>query len=200
MIASRIVMVALLAAVVVGVGVAAFALSPYLASGSSTTTSHTTQTSTSTTTDISTTTTEFTTSTTASFTYTSSVVKIDSILAFESTSSNGTKYLSFQVTFHNIGPSTVYVAAGCGSPLSSSSGTPSVVGKLGPTMRCLCATQLAPLAPGEGHTSIDPGCWSGYSYVLLKPGSATMHFTLSWGDEMGNGSGSTDMTANFSFA
>lgn len=155
--------------------------STYIATYSATPTAYTSTTSTSVSsqTGSSTNTYSVSTSTGPTGTYSYSPNPDIEVLSVSAVVSNG-KSVTFAVQFRNTGTGTIYVEGGGGSSLDSSiiSGG-NVVAKL-QQPRCLIATALISVAPGEDHASSTPGCWSGYYYALVQPGTVDVELTLSW--------------------
>ncbi|MDG6988538.1 MAG: hypothetical protein JRN21_04345 [Nitrososphaerota archaeon] len=144
------------------------------------------------------------TSVVGSFSAPSSVpVKVDSVVADVYQGSAG-ETVAFYVGFENVGPSAIYTVTGCGSSLTAA--VPAGSGVLeqqdaGP--RCLCAEAPAPVAPGQSGTAATPGCWSGYQFDLVGPGTVTVTLTLAWGYGEGGASSlndTTTVTAQFTFS
>lgn len=137
------------------------------------------------------------------YTYTSSSqVKILSVAAQVSGSQGSTQVLVFKVQFENIGSGKIYVQGGGGSSLTASITSGEAVLKQVNGPRCEMVTALVPLNPGENWTSVTPGCWSGYYYQLLGPGTIQVELTLSWysGEGPGGNAGSTVITAQFTLS
>ena len=164
-------------------------LQPSTTSGSSTTITSTT----------------FTTcTTTGSFSYSpNNPVKIDDVRATVIQGTGSERTVTFTVLFENTGTSPVYVVSGCGSALTASLPANSpVLQKVSSGPVCECAEFIAAINPGQNHTSVTPGCWSGYHFKLVQPGTVTVNFTLFWGT---NGqsfqqSNSTTISATFTFS
>jgi hypothetical protein len=133
----------------------------------------------------------------------SSPVRIESVQAVTAPDSHGNTTVTFEVLFQNIGSAPVYVMGGCGGGLSASVvGASSVIQKVQGGPLCDCAAIILTLGQGQNHTSITPGCWSGYAFHLLSPGTVSVNMTLAWstdGQSLG-GSNSTSIQATFSFA
>jgi hypothetical protein len=130
-------------------------------------------------------------------------VKIDSVKAVMNQGQNGDTRVTFQVLFENIGSSPVYVAGGCGSGLNSTIPANSpIIQKVQGGPLCLCAQFIMPINPGQNHTTITPGCWSGYYYKLVQAGTVDVNFTLYWGSngESYTQSNSTSISAKFTLA
>ena len=130
-------------------------------------------------------------------------VKIDSVRALVYQGANGDKLVTFRVLFENVGASPFYVISGCGSGLTATLPANSVVvQKVSGGPLCACAEFIAPVNPGQNHTSITPGCWSGYYYKLVQPGTVNVNFTLNWGTDGQNfqQSNSTTISATFTFS
>ena len=134
-----------------------------------------------------------------SFTYSPTYpVVVESVQAVLTTDQNGVTLVTFKVLFENDGSSAIYIIGGCGSGLTSSTTNSSVIQKVAAGPLCLCPALIMQLPPGQNHTSTNPGCWSGYSYRLLKPGSATVELVQSWSGS--TSSNSTAIEASFNFA
>jgi hypothetical protein len=129
-------------------------------------------------------------------------VKIVSVKATTSQGSGGVKLVTFSVMFQNVGSSPVYVIGGCGSGLYATLPANSpVIQKVSGGPVCMCAEYIAPINPGQNHTSVTTGCWSGYYYKLVQPGTVAVNFTLNWGMDGQNyqQSNSTSISATFTF-
>lgn len=141
-------------------------------------------------------------SSTINGTYTTSQsaqVRVDYVRALVYTDQTGQSTLRFQVGFTNVGASDIYVAAGCGSSLSSTikSGA-GVVRTVEGSPRCLCAEYLSSVPVGQSQVAVDPGCWSGYSYQVVEGGQISAKLTLSWyGSTQYGSQGQVTITANF---
>ncbi len=110
-----------------------------------------------------------------------SPVKIESVQAVTAEDSHGNTTVTFQVLFGNTGSAPVYVIGGCGGGLSSSIvGNSTVIQRVPGGPLCDCPAIILTLNEGQNHTSVNPGCWSGYAYYLLSPGTVTMDVTLQW--------------------
>lgn len=133
-----------------------------------------------------------------SFTYTPSApVRIDSVAA---TVYGQGSDVAFSVTYENVGSSSVYYVAGCGSSLVATVPPGSgVLQKVSSGPVCLCAEAIMPLAPGDNRTATTPGCWSGYHFELLGPGTVQVELTLYWGQSQGSQQDTTNATATFTF-
>jgi hypothetical protein len=132
----------------------------------------------------------------SSYTYSPTTpLKIVSVQAFTSQSGSGNQTLSFSVEFENIGSSTIYVTSGGGSSLSANiiSGPVSTVHDIA---KCEIVSVMVPVGIGDNFTQSTPGCWSGYTYQLLQPGTVQVEFTLSW-SSASSGGGVTEITAEF---
>ncbi len=194
---SVLMVVGILALVGAGLYVPLILLQPSTTNGSTTCTTRNATTSVSTTT--------FWQSTTlGSFSYSpDKPIKIDAVQAMIYQGTSGDKFVTFSVLFENVGNSPVYIISGCGSGLTATLPANSViVQKVSGGPVCACAEFIAPVNPGQNHTSITPGCWSGYYYKLAKPGTVGVNFTLNWGS---NGqdfqqSNSTTISATFTFS
>ena len=67
--------------------------------------------------------------------------------------------------------------------------------------RCEIAVSMGPVNPGEDWTATTPGCWSGYHYQLISPGTIGVQMTLTWsGGTTGGASGSVEIYADFSLS
>ena len=133
-----------------------------------------------------------------SFSYApSGPVKVDSVADAKSEVS-GRDTVSFEVNYENAGSSDVYYVAGCGSNLVASPPVgSSVLQKTQDGPRCLCAEAVMPLAPGSNRTAFTPGCWSGYDFVLMHPGTVQVDLSIYWGPTQGRRG--TNVTATFAF-
>ncbi len=131
----------------------------------------------------------------------SSPVKVLSVEAIISTSQNGSESIGFRVTFQNSGTAPIYLAGGCGSCLSSTVPTDSqIIMKVTGGPRCYCATMLVGVDPGQNYTATSPGCWSGFRYQLMQPGTVLVHFDIAWSSSADSSqSGDTAIAANFTF-
>ena len=108
--------------------------------------------------------------------------------------------MSIDVAYQNVGASDIYTVQGCGSSLTASIPSGSDVIQETPTVRCLCDEAPAPVAPGDYRTATTPGCWSGYQFDLVHPGTVQVQLTLSWGYDQGfQQRGTTNITATFTF-
>ncbi len=107
----------------------------------------------------------------------------------------GKVHLTLQVLFKNAGGAQFYVIKGCGSSLSATIESTSVITEnTGP--RCLCAEFIVPLSPADSTSASTPGCWSGVSYLVVHPGTISVNLTLSyWGGENLQSPGSTSIHA-----
>ena len=199
----------LLSAVIVVVLVAAIYIPAPAQSSSASSSSSTATTTSSCTTSDSTTTSTSTSSATSNviygqFSYTqASSVKIVSVEATAAEDSYGNTTVAFQVLFENVGVAPIYVLGGCGGGLSATIvGSSSVLRQVSGGSLCDCAAIILTLVQGQNHTSVTPGCWSGYAYHLLSPGSVTMNMTLQWstnGQSL-EGTNSTSIQAEFAFS
>ena len=202
---------ALALGVLVAIGIGAFApmilqtptTTGTTSSSYTTTSTHcTTSQSTSSTTTTVTATSTSATSTVGSYTYSpSSPVKVTFVQATTYQDGNRST-VSFAVSFENVGSYTVYTAAGCGSGLTASLAPGSqVLEKVASGPVCLCAEIMAPVDPGQNRTATTPGCWSGYQFLLVHPGTVQVDFVLSWSSRQANPvATSTNVTAWFTFA
>ncbi|MDA4121935.1 MAG: hypothetical protein OK456_01995 [Thaumarchaeota archaeon] len=141
--------------------------------------------------------------TSGSFTYSpAGPVKIDSVQA-TTAQEDGVTRVTFQVLFENTGTSPIYVLAGCSGGLSSSiPANSSVIKQTTGGPLCDCAAVILALDDGQNHTSISPGCWSGYYYDLVGSGTVEANFTLNWSADQQDavsGTNSTTIYAHFTF-
>jgi hypothetical protein len=130
-----------------------------------------------------------------SFTYTSSSqVKI---LYVAATVSSGV--IGFSVQFENVGSGAIYVLSGGGSSLNATitSGASNIRQVSSP--RCEIVEALLPVNPGETWSAHAPGCWSGYYYQVLGPGTIQVQMTLTWSGGTSQGGGSDSLTINAEF-
>ncbi len=126
-------------------------------------------------------------------------VKIDYVHAILTPSAYGWKRVSFVVNFTNTGLSPIYVVAGCGSPLTSyATSGGAIVQRVQGGPRCLCAEGLTSMQQDTSSTAIDPGCWSGYSYMLMGSGTFYARINLFWSSSNQFGQGS-NVTIDASF-
>ena len=95
-------------------------------------------------------------------------------------SQSGDETVTFWVKFENIGSSniTLVEAAGSGLNATITSGNSILSEVAGP--RCEIVVALAPVSPGSSQTTFTPGCWSGYHFLLLGPGTIGADLTLTW--------------------
>lgn len=137
------------------------------------------------------------------FTYSPiSPVEIDAVTATTTVQPSGETYVTFQVLFTNAGSSPISVLGGCGGGLSSSiQGNSTVLRKISGGPLCDCAAIILVLEDGQNHTSVNPGCWSGYNYELIGHGAVSVNMTLQWstGSQGFGGNGSTFIQAEFDF-
>ena len=155
-----------------------------------------------------------TSTTTTSFTTTSSTVSTTSASSFSfspsapiqvlSVSAQTTKddatgkvYLTLSAAYKNIGSEAVYVTRGCGSSLTATISSTSVIAE-NQGVRCLCAEFIAALNPGESGSALTPGCWSGVIYQVVHPGTIAVEMTLSyWNGQNQQNPGKTTIQASF---
>jgi len=155
-----------------------------------------------------------TSTTTTSFTTTSSTISTTSASSFSfspsapiqvlSVSAQTTKddatgkvYLTLSAAYKNIGSEAVYVTRGCGSSLSATISSSSVIAE-NQGVRCLCAEFIAALNPGESGSALTPGCWSGVTYQVVHPGTIAVEMTLSyWNGQNQQNPGKTTIQASF---
>ncbi|MGA2200021.1 MAG: hypothetical protein ABSG45_08800 [Nitrososphaerales archaeon] len=131
-----------------------------------------------------------------------SPVKIESVQAVTAKDSHGNTSVTFQVLFENTGSTPIYVIGGCGGGLSSSIvGNSMVIQRVPGGPLCDCPAIILTLNDGQNHTSVNPGCWSGYAYHLLSPGTVTMNMTLQWSSSVQGleSTNSTSIQVGFTF-
>jgi hypothetical protein len=142
--------------------------------------------------------------TNAQFSYSpTSPVQIQSLQALTTRDSSGNDVVTFQVLFENAGGAPIYVMGGCGGGFSSSIvRNSSVIQQVSGGPLCDCAAIILTLDQGQNHTSVTPGCWSGYGYRLLSSGTVTMNMTVRWSTNAHDflGTNSTSIQAEFVFA
>lgn len=126
-----------------------------------------------------------------------SPILVQSVDAVTTRTQNGYAYVTFAATFENIGNYPIYVVGGCGSGLSSSISDSSVIRKISSGPLCACADFVMELEHGQDHTSTTPGCWSGYDYELIQPGTVTVNLTQYWSSGSSLGVNSTSIVAEF---
>ena len=129
-------------------------------------------------------------------------MKVDWVQAVTSKDSAGDTIVTFQVLFGNAGMAPVYVVGGCGGGLSASVvGSPTAIQQVSGGPLCDCAAAILTINEGQNHTSVTPGCWSGYSYRLVSPGTLLINMTLRWSIDPQNfaGTNSTSIQAVFVF-
>jgi hypothetical protein len=132
----------------------------------------------------------------------STPLKILSVWAVVAATQNGERYITFYMEFENVVTSAVYIVGGCGSGVDLYAFTnSSVLQKIPGGPLCLCPEFIMPLSYGQKHTSITPGCWSGYAIKLLGSGKATVNFVQYWsnGSSGAQNKDSTIITASFTF-
>jgi hypothetical protein len=130
-------------------------------------------------------------------------VKVESVQAITAKDLHGNTTVTLQVLFENVGIAPIYVVGGCGGGLSASIvGNSSVLRQVPGGPLCDCAAIILTLSEGQNHTSITPGCWSGYAYHLMSSGMVTMNMTLEWSTNAQSlvGTDSTSIQAEFTFA
>jgi len=130
----------------------------------------------------------------------SSQVKVLSVQALTSGSQTGDGTVTFEVTYENIGSSAIYVLEGGGSNLNATVLSGSSLIQQVKSPQCEIAVALVPLSPGAEATALTPGCWSGFHFQLLQPGTIQVLMTLGWSNGTGKGSGSVKITAEFSLS
>jgi hypothetical protein len=123
----------------------------------------------------------------------SSQVKVLSVSATVA----GDSTIRFSAQFQNIGSAIINVVTGGESSLNSTitAGAANVKVVNGP--RCEIAEAMSPVSPGGEWTAVTPGCWSGYRYELLSPGTIGVQLTLTWAGGTG---GSLEIYAEFSLS
>lgn len=115
---------------------------------------------------------------------------------------NGDTFLTFVVSYENIGSYPVYVITGCGSALEAKNTNGSVIQKVPAGPRCLCAEVMKQLSPNGNQNSSDPGCWSSYGYKLIQQSGGTtvaVELVLHWTSSAGSPNSNTTIRANFVF-
>ena len=133
----------------------------------------------------------------SSYSYTaSSQVKVLSVAALTSRGQQGDATVTFVVTYENIWSSDIYILQGGGSNLNVTIASGSSILQTVTGPRCMIAVAMTPLAPGDQATAVTPGCWSGFHYQLLQPGSIEVLMTLGWSNATNQG-GSLEITADF---
>ena len=129
-----------------------------------------------------------------------SPVRVDYVRANVYSGQNGAKTLRFELGFTNVGNHTIYLIRGCGSSLNSTitSGN-GVIRTNTDVVRCLCAEGPSGVDPGTSQAAVTPGCWSGYSYEVVRSGTFTAQLTLGWSANStpGSQSGYVTVVANF---
>jgi hypothetical protein len=121
------------------------------------------------------------------FSYTpSSQVKVVSIDA-SVFSSQGSQLVVFSGEFENTGSGTIQVIGGGGSSLNVTTlGGSSILSQVS-SPKCDIAAAMGSISPGQEWTATTPGCWSGFHYLLLGPGTIEVQLSLSWGGTSGPG-------------
>jgi len=137
-----------------------------------------------------------------SYSYTaSSQVRILSVEATVSGSQQGESAVSFWVRYENIGNSDIYVVEGDGSGLNATITSGASLIKEFAGARCMIVVVVGPLSPGSNQTAFTPGCWSGYQFELLEPGTIGVQLTLSWSTGLSQGEkGSITINAEFALS
>jgi hypothetical protein len=110
--------------------------------------------------------------------------------------------VTFAVTYENIGSADIYTIAGCGSSLVATlpAGT-DVLKRVTGGPLCLCAEAMTPVPPGGNRTSVTPGCWTAYKFLLVHPGTMEVYLTLYWGlSQTFQHEDMTNITASFTFS
>jgi hypothetical protein len=167
---------------------------------SSLTTTTTSSTSSSASTSSSTSTTQSQTNGSSYSSSASSQVKILSVEAMVSGETSGDSSVTFSVTYQNIGSGDIYVLEGGGSNLNVTIVSGASIIQQVSSPRCEIMVAMTPLAPGASATAVTPGCWSGFHYQLLQPGTVQVQLALGWSNGVGSGGGSTVITAEFSLS
>ena len=137
-----------------------------------------------------------------SYSYTaSSQVRILSVEATVSGSQQGESAVSFWVRYENIGNSDIYVVEGDGSGLNATITSGASLIKEFAGARCMIVVVVGPLSPGSNQTAFTPGCWSGYQFELLEPGTIGVQLTLSWSTSLSQGEkGAITINAEFALS
>jgi hypothetical protein len=129
-----------------------------------------------------------------------SPLRVDYVRANVYSGQNGVRTLQFELGYTNVGNQTVYLIRGCGSSLNSTitSGNGVIKTNSG-VVRCLCAEGPSGVDSGTSQTAVTPGCWSGYSYEVVHPGTFNAQLTLGWSADgtPGSQSGYVTVVANF---
>jgi hypothetical protein len=132
----------------------------------------------------------------------SSQVSVLSVAATVSGTQAGQETVSFSVQFQNVGSGTIDVLSGGGSSLSATitPGQSVIQQTTGP--KCEIAVAMVPVSHGGVWTARTPGCWSGYYYQLVVPGTIQVQLTLNWSGNSSQGSsaGSMMIDAQFTLA
>jgi hypothetical protein len=113
---------------------------------------------------------------------------------------DGVRTVQFELGYTNVGSQAIYVVKGCGSSLNSTiTSGGGVVETVRGGVRCLCAEAPSAVGPGQSQTAVDPGCWSGYYYRVVRAGSFSVALTLGWSGNstVGSESGHVTVAANF---
>jgi len=127
----------------------------------------------------------------------SSQVKILSVEASVSSGQPGSQRVIFEVSYQNIGSGDIYVFEGGGSSLNVTALSSNLAIQRDTGPRCEIAAAIVPLSPGAETTAVTPGCWSGFYFQLLQPGSIQVLLTLGWSNGTGKGGGSVEITGDF---
>jgi hypothetical protein len=139
-----------------------------------------------------------------SYTYSaSSQVKILTVAASVSQGQNGDAAVNFQVQYENIGSGDIYVLSGGGSNLNVAITSGASILNQVSSPRCEIAVAMTPLSPGANRTAVTPGCWSGFYYQILQPGTIQVELTLTWSNGAyvsTGGGGSLVITADFTLS
>lgn len=138
-----------------------------------------------------------------SYTYTpSSEVQVLAVSAEVDANQTGGGTVVFVVQFKNIGTGSIYVAHGGGSGLAVNVTSGGSILHQVRTLKCLIVTAMVPVAPGAASEAMAPGCWSGYQYELVGPGTVGTEMVLTWtrGSAQGGGEGSITITADFTLS
>jgi len=120
-----------------------------------------------------------------SFTYSPQVpIQIVSVQALIYPDQGNLSSVVFRVFYLNDGNSTFYVYGACGSPLASSIASGNAIERDDSALRCLCASAIVQVPPSQAgsapYSAVDPGCWSGYRYLLATSGRVTVNITFTW--------------------
>jgi hypothetical protein len=112
-------------------------------------------------------------------------VQVDSVQATEYIchtcgAVNGESYITFAVTFENIGNSTIYIDAGSDSLTSSVPTNSSVIQYVTSSVECSGSLRTMDLSHGQNYTMYAPGCRTGFDYQVVQAGSVNVRFWFEW--------------------